>query len=122
MATAKTNKKEVKSASSTGKFAVIQTGGKQYLVREGESLRVEKIKGAQKGDSVDFNDVLLTIDGDSVKIGNPTIADAKVTAKAEEEGRSKKITILKYKPKTRYKVKKGHRQTFSKIKILEINS
>lgn len=111
-----------KTKNEKTKTAVIQTGGKQYLVGEGESLKVEKLKGAQKDGAIDFNDVLLTIDGDSVKIGNPTIAGAKVTAKVEEEGRSKKITVLKYKSKTRYRVKKGHRQNYSKIKIMEIKS
>ncbi len=109
-----------KKTKADGKFAVIQTGGKQYLVREGESLRVEKLKGVKKDGTIDFNDVFLTIDGDNIKIGSPAVAGAKVTAKIEEEGRSKKITVLKYKPKTRYRVKKGHRQQYAKIKILDI--
>lgn len=114
------NKKDEKSTSLMDKFAVIQTGGKQYLVKEGESLRVEKLKGAKKDGTIDFNDVFLTIDGDGIKIGNPTVTGAKVTAKVEEEGRSKKITVLKYKAKTRYRIKKGHRQQYAKIKILDI--
>lgn len=104
------------------KLAVIQTGGKQYLVGIGQSLKVEKIKGAQKDSIVDFNEVLLVIDGDSVKIGNPVVENAKVKAQVEEEGRNKKITIQKYKAKTRYRLKKGHRQHYMKIKILEIKS
>ncbi|MBU2218976.1 50S ribosomal protein L21 [Patescibacteria group bacterium] len=104
------------------KLAVIQTGGKQYLVKIGETLKIEKIK--TEGDSVVFNDVLLVIDGDSagggVKIGTPVVQGAKVTAKVEGDIRGKKITVLKYKPKVRYRVKKGHRQNYTKITITDI--
>ncbi|MFH1900387.1 MAG: 50S ribosomal protein L21 [Patescibacteria group bacterium] len=124
MIVAKKTKADGKSASSAEKFAVIQTGGKQYLVREGESLKVEKLKDVKKDGIIDFNDVFLVVDGDSakggVKIGNPTVVDAKVTAKIEGDIRGKKITVLKYKSKTRYKVKRGHRQQYTKIKVLSI--
>lgn len=113
---------KTKKTKADSKFAVIQTGGKQYLVREGEILKVEKLKGAQKDGAVDFNDVLLIIDGDSVKIGNPNIPGAKVSAKIEGDERGKKITVLKYKAKTRYRVKKGHRQNYAKIKISQISN
>lgn len=100
------------------KLAIIQTGGKQYLVKIGETLKIEKIK--TKGDSVVFNDVLLVVDGDSVKIGNPVVQGAKVTAKVEGDIRGKKIIVLKYKPKVRYRVKRGHRQNYTKITITDI--
>jgi len=100
------------------KLAVIQTGGKQYLVKIGETLKIEKIK--TKGDSVVFNDVLLVIDEDNIKIGTPVVQGAKVTAKVEGDIRGKKITVLKYKPKVRYRVKRGHRQNYTKITITDI--
>lgn len=104
-------------------MAVIMTGGKQYLVKEGDVLNVEKIKGDEKGGLV-FDQVFLVADaeGKEVKIGTPIVENTKVVAKIENEVRGKKITVLKYKSKTRYKVKRGHRQTYSKIKILEIKS
>ncbi len=92
------------------------------MVREGESLRVERIKNAGKDGSVVFDKALLVADGENIKIGAPYVEGAKITAKIEGEGKAKKITVLKYKPKTRYRVKKGHRQQYSKIKILEIKS
>lgn len=102
------------------KFAVIETGGKQYLVAEGESLKVERIKNIKKDGTVVFDKVLLSTDDDNIKIGAPYVKDAKVKASVEGEIRGKKVIILKYKPKTRYRIKRGHRQTYTKIKILEI--
>ena len=72
------------------KLAVIQTGGKQYLVKPGETLKIEKIK-AEKGGEIFFDKVLLMVDNDNIKIGKPYIEDAKVTAKIVEEGRGKKV-------------------------------
>jgi large subunit ribosomal protein L21 len=86
------------------------------LVKPGQSLKVEKIN-AKIGENFIFDKVLLITDGDDIKIGTPFIKDTKITAKIEEEGRGKKVTILKYKPKTRYRIKKGHRQPFTQIKI-----
>ncbi len=101
-------------------FAVIQTGGKQYLVRSGETLKIEKIAKPEKGDSVVFEEILLVFDGKEAKIGAPYVKGAKVTAKIEGDERDKKITVLRYKAKTRYTKKKGHRQTHTKITITEI--
>ncbi|MFH1620941.1 MAG: 50S ribosomal protein L21 [Patescibacteria group bacterium] len=100
-------------------FAVIKTGGKQYLVKEGESLKIEKID-ADKGKSVDF-EVLLVSDeeGKDVKIGTP-ILTGKVTGEVVEHGRAKKISVVKYKPKVRYKKRVGHRQQFTKVKITKL--
>ena len=88
------------------------------MVKIGETLKIEKIKTT--GDSVVFNDVLLVIDGDNIKIGTPVVQGAKVTAKVEGDIRGKKITVLKYKPKVRYRVKRGHRQNYTKITITDI--
>lgn len=101
-------------------FAVIQTGGKQYLVRPGETLKIEKITKPKKGDMVVFDEILLVFDGKDAKIGSPFVDGAKVTAKIEGDERDKKITVLRYKAKTRYTKKKGHRQTRTKITITEI--
>ncbi len=102
-------------------FAVIYTGGKQYLVKEGDTLRVEKLEG-EKGSSIDFNKVLLTAkeDGTDVTLGAPFIEGSKVTALVEEQGRAKKIRVVKYKRKIRYKRVYGHRQHFTTIKIAAI--
>lgn len=115
----KTAKKTTKRGTSSA-LAVIQSGGKQYIIGVGETLKVEKLKGIKKDGSVVFDNILLIIDGKAIKMGNPFIKGAKVSAKVEEEGKAKKITVLKYKRKTRYRVKKGHRQPYSKIKITEI--
>ncbi len=100
------------------KLAVIKTGGKQYLIKEGDKLKIEKIN-AQEGDNFDFDKVLLVADKE-VKIGAPMLEGAKVSAKVLKQGRSKKIVIFHYHSKTRYKKKAGHRQHFTKVEILEI--
>ena len=102
-------------------MAIIKTGGKQYLVEPGSEIKIEKIKDKKQGDEVIFNEVLLVQKQRKLEIGTPFIKKAKVTGKIIEEGKGKKITILKYKPKTRYKVKKGHRQPYIKVKIDKIN-
>ena len=104
--------------SVTMKIAIIKTGGKQYLVKEGDKLRVEKIS-AQEGDNFEFNDVLLIADKET-KIGAPLVDSAKVTAKVLKQGRNKKVIVFHYHSKTRYKKKAGHRQHFTELKILEI--
>ncbi len=103
--------------------AVIMTGGKQYLVTEGQSLKVEKL-GAEAGTDVTFDQVLLVTkgDGEDVQIGTPFLEGARVTAIVEEEGRDKKIRVTKYKPKIRYKKVFGHRQHFTKVTIKEIKA
>ncbi len=101
-------------------FAVIKTGGKQYLVSTGKNLKIEKLPG-QAGDKVVLDEVLLLADGEQLKIGTPKVAGVQVTAEVLEQGRAKKITVLKYKPKTRYRVKRGHRQPYTQVKILAIN-
>lgn len=103
------------------KFAVIQTGGKQYLVKEGQSLKIEKIAGA-KGDQAIFDNVLLIAndDGSEIRIGKPLVEGAKVEAEILEQGRGDKVMIIKYKRKVRYHRRKGHRQDFTKVKVVKI--
>lgn len=103
-------------------FAVIETGGKQYLVKEDQTIKIEKIKNLKQGDKVEFDKVLLIADGekDEVLIGKPYLEGKKVTGEIIEEGRDKKIIVFKYHPKTRYRKKKGHRQPYMKVKIQKI--
>lgn len=102
-------------------FAIIETGGKQYRVSEGEIITIEKIKGEfSTGDKVVFENVLMTDNGSESKIGTPYLAGAKVEAELVEEGRAKKVTVIRYKAKSRYFKKKGHRQPFMKVKVTKI--
>ncbi len=102
------------------KYAVIATCGKQYKVFEGDVIKVEKL-GVADGETVTFDKVLLVSDGETV-IGNPTIAGASVTASVVCEGKDKKVVVYKYKRKTGYHKKNGHRQLFTKVKIESINA
>lgn len=101
-------------------YAIIATGGKQYKVSEGDIIRVEKL-GAEAGSSVTFDQVLAVNNGNLV-VGNPTVANATVTASVVKEGRAKKIVVYKYKRKTGYHKKNGHRQAFTEVKIEKINA
>ena len=102
-------------------FAVIQTGGKQYKVSEGEVLSVEKIKGEYKaGDKLSFDQVLLVSNDKDTTVGTPYIDGAKVNAEIVEIGRSRKVMVIKYKQKSRYLRRNGHRQPFFKVKITGI--
>lgn len=99
-------------------FAVIQTGGKQYKVSVGDTLKIEKISGTHKvGDSLTFDKVLLVDNGKDTTIGTPYIEGASVTATLSSIGRDKTIDVIKYKQKSRYFKKKGHRQPHFKVKI-----
>ena len=99
-------------------FAVIQTGGKQYKVSKGDRLKIEKIKGDFKvGDKIVFDKVMLVEDGKDTTIGTPYIEKAKVEAKLEEIGRNKTVEVIKYKQKSRYFKKYGHRQPWFKVRI-----
>lgn len=99
-------------------FAIIETGGKQYKVTEGTILEVEKLD-KQVGDKVNLN-VLMTADGDKIKTGSPLLKDAVCTAEVLAHGRAGKIIVFKYKPKIHERKTQGHRQPFTKIKILSI--
>ncbi len=102
-------------------FVVIKTGGKQYLVKEGEVLKIEKLD-VEVGKPVEF-EVLLRAeeDGSTVEVGTPTLA-TNAHAEVVLHGRDKKISVVKYKPKVRYKKRRGHRQEFTKVKIKSIGS
>ncbi len=101
-------------------YAIIKTGGKQYRVREGDTVDVEKLEG-EIGDSVNFSDVLMaSLDG-SLKIGDPVVENATVAAEITEHGRGEKLTVFKYKSKTRSRVKKGHRQPYTSLLIRGIS-
>ena len=101
-------------------YAIIATGGKQYKVTEGDVISVEKL-GVNACDTVNFDQVLALNDGE-LKIGNPTVAGASVSASVIEEGRGKKVIVYKYKRKTGYHKKNGHRQAYTKVKIEKINA
>jgi len=103
----------------TDAYAVIATGGKQYIVRNGDVLNVEKLD-AEEGKKISFDEVLLSDDGKTTKLGEPTIKGAKVEAKVLEQGRDKKLHVIKYKAKSRYFRKYGHRQPFTKVEITKI--
>lgn len=99
-------------------YAIIATGGKQYKVAEGDVIRVEKL-GAAAGETVNFDQVLAVNDG-SLKAG-ADVANATVTATVEKEGRAKKVIVYRYKRKTGYHKKNGHRQDYTQVKIDKIN-
>lgn len=101
-------------------YAIIATGGKQYTVSEGDEIRVEKL-GLNAGDTVTFDQVLFVNDV-SAKVGDPTVKGATVTASVVSEGKGKKVIVYKYKRKTGYHKKNGHRQLFTKVKIEKINA
>lgn len=98
--------------------AVIKTGGKQYRVEEGDEIKIEKLDKEQ-GETVEFDRVLL-MDNDDTKIGHPFVEDVTVKGEVLEQGKGEKVIVFKYKPKERYKKKKGHRQPYTKVKIEEI--
>ena len=98
--------------------AVIVTGGKQYTVAEGDVLYIEKL-GAEAEATVKF-DVLAVLDGENTKIGTPVVEGAAVEAKVVKNGKAKKITVFKYKPKKNEKKKIGHRQPYTKVEITKI--
>ena len=101
-------------------YAIIATGGKQYKVAEGDIIKVEKL-GAEAGTTYTFDQV-LAVSNDGLKIGNPTVEGATVEASVLGDGKAKKVVVYKYKPKTGYHKKNGHRQQYTKVKIEKINA
>ena len=99
--------------------AIIVTGGKQYTVSEGDVLYVEKL-GAEVEETVKFDQVLAVLDGENTKVGTPVVEGAAVEAKVVKNGKGKKITVFKYKPKKNEKRKMGHRQPYTKVEITKI--
>ncbi|HYC34506.1 MAG TPA: 50S ribosomal protein L21 [Candidatus Paceibacterota bacterium] len=110
--------KKAANTAENKEFAVIMTGGKQYKVSAGDSVKIEKIKGDFKeGDKVTFDKVLLVDDGLNATIGTPYIDGAKVEATISKIGRLPKVTVIKYKQKSRYFKKNGHKQPYFEVKI-----
>ena len=102
-------------------LAIIKTGGKQYLVSPGDKIKIEKIIG-EPGKEVIARQVLLVEKNRKLEIGTPLVKGVKVIAKIIKQDKAKKVKIFKYKPKTRYKVKKGHRQPFTEVEIIKIET
>ncbi len=102
-------------------YAIIRSGGKQYRVKEGSIIDVERLE-AGEGEKVELTDVLLLGDGDQVTPGSPTVPSAKVTAEVISHGRGPKVTVFKYKAKTRQRTKTGHRQPYTRLAIKEITT
>ncbi len=102
-------------------YAIVNTGGKQYRVQPGDTVRVEYLPGDQ-GDLIELDDVrLLAEDDGAVTIGAPTVDGAKVTAEVVAQGRGKKVIVFKYKAKTRYRRKNGHRQNYTELRVTDIS-
>jgi large subunit ribosomal protein L21 len=102
------------------RYAIIQSGGKQYKAVEGETLEVDRLD-VEAGKKVDLGEVLMAVDGNTILVGKPMVADATVAATVVAEEKGDKITVFKYKPKIRYRVKTGHRQKFTRLMIDSID-
>ncbi|CRI65688.1 50S ribosomal subunit protein L21 [Thiocapsa sp. KS1] len=102
-------------------YAVIQAGGKQYRVSEGDTVKVEKMV-ADEGATVDFEQVLLVADGDDVKVGKPYVEGVKVSATVEGHGRAKKVMIVKFRRRKHHLKRQGHRQWYTALKITAISA
>jgi large subunit ribosomal protein L21 len=102
-------------------YAVFRTGGKQYRASEGDRLRVERLDAAE-GATVAFDEVLLMGEGADVNVGNPLVPGGRVEAKVTEQGRGKKVVVLKFKRRTNYKRVKGHRQHFTEVEVTSIST
>ena len=100
--------------------AIIETGGKQYKVAEGDTLFIEKLP-VEAGEAVTFDKMLAVIDGENVTVGTPVVEGAKVDASVVKNGKGKKIIVFKYKPKKGYRRKQGHRQPYTKVTIGKIS-
>lgn len=114
-------KKTTKSEKKSDGFAVIETGGKQYTVSVGDVIQIETLPGEHKeGSKVSFDNVLLSDNGSKTDVGSPYIDKKKVEGELVEEGRDRKISVIKFKSKSRYFRRKGHRQPYMKVKITKI--
>lgn len=102
-------------------YAVIETGGKQYRVKEGDRVRVEKL-GAETGAAVEFDHVLMVGEGDQVQVGKPYLEGGKVTAEVESNGRGPKIRIIKLKRRKHHRKRQGHRQDYTEVRITGIKA
>jgi large subunit ribosomal protein L21 len=102
-------------------YAVIKTGGKQYKVQEGDTIRVEKLDGSE-GDNIKLDNVLMLTDGDKVTVGTPLVEGASVSATVKAQGRGKKIKIIKFRRRKQYRKQAGHRQAYTELAITGISA
>jgi len=102
-------------------YAIIETGGKQFKVAEGDIIRVELLK-EEVGATIELDKVLAVGEGADIKVGNPTVEGASVSLKVLEHGKAKKVIVFKYKPKKNIRKKNGHRQPFTKVQVEKINA
>ena len=102
-------------------YAVIKTGGKQYRVTTGQTLKVEKLE-LEQGASIDLDQVLMVAEGENIKIGTPLVAGGKVTATIKSHGRGKKIEIIKFRRRKHYRRQAGHRQSYTELEITNISA
>lgn len=102
-------------------YAVVQTGGKQYRVSEGDTIKVEKL-GADEGASVELDKVLMVTDGEDVKVGTPYVEGGRVTATVKSHGRGKKVKIIKFRRRKHHMKRQGHRQWYTELQVTGINA
>jgi large subunit ribosomal protein L21 len=102
-------------------YAVIKTGGKQYRVTEGQTLKVELLN-EEVGANIDLNDVLMVADGDNIKVGTPTVDGGKVTATVKSHGRDDKVNIIKFRRRKHHMKRQGHRQYYTELQITGISA
>ena len=102
-------------------YAVIKTGGKQYRVKQGDTIKVELIE-AEQGANIKISDVLMVSNGDAIKIGNPLVAGAIVSATVKSHGRGPKVRIIKMKRRKHYRKRMGHRQGYTELSITDITA
>ncbi len=100
-------------------YVIVETGGKQYRVSEGDKIRVESLPG-DEGDIVELDDVRMVSEDGNVRLGTPTVVGAKVVAEIVGSGKGKKVVVFKYKAKTRYRRKRGHRQRYTDLEVTNI--
>jgi large subunit ribosomal protein L21 len=106
---------------NTAMYAVIKTGGKQYKVSEGATVKVEKLN-ADEGATVELDQVLMVVDGDKVNVGSPLVDGGKVTATVKSHGRGKKVEIIKFRRRKHHRKQMGHRQSFTELQITGIKA
>jgi ribosomal protein L21 len=102
-------------------YAVIRTGGKQYRVKVGDTVKVEKLE-AEAGKTIELTDVLMLVDGDRISVGNPYLQGANVKARVSSHGRGRKVKIVKFRRRKHHRKQMGHRQAYTELSILEIKA
>jgi large subunit ribosomal protein L21 len=110
---------EVKIGESNMKYAIVESGGKQYRATEGVTIEVDRLE-LEVGQPVNLDSVLLVVDGDNVSVGAPLVVGARVTTTVAEHVKGPKIVVFRYRPKKRYRVKTGHRQKYTRLLVTSI--